>query len=170
MRILSFDISLSRPGAAIIDFDPKKKVAKLVAVSHTKTNDKEHYAIRSAQIEHWAHLFARAHQKRGGGYDVIVRESYSGKFGNHSIFSAWSGVDRGLHYLTLDFTEKAIPQSSVKKAVLGKGKAEKEEVADAVRKILGEDIEFACDDESDAVAIGLAYLIREGLMTNDETE
>lgn len=168
MRILPFDISLARPGAAIIEYDPKKRTATIIALSHTKTNDKDPYAIRGAQIEHWAHLFARAHQKRGGGYDVVVREAYSGKFGNHAIFSAWAGVDRGLHYLSLDFNTKSIPQSTVKKLVVGKGKAEKEEVAEAVRRITGYEGEFACDDESDAAAIGLAYLIREGLLTNEE--
>lgn len=160
MRILSFDTSLSSPGAAVIDV--KRRKATVVAVSHTKTDSKDNYAIRGAQIEHWAHLFAREHRR--GGYDVILREAYAGSFGNHSIFSAWAAVDRGINYLGLDFTEKPIPQSTVKLAVVGKGKAEKEEVEEAVRKLTGYTGEFATNDESDAVAVGLAYAIKNGLI------
>jgi crossover junction endodeoxyribonuclease RuvC len=170
MRILAFDTSLSCPGAAVLDYDPKKRTVKVIAVSHTKTNDKDPYAIRGAQIEHWAHLFARAHQKRGGGYDVIVREAYAGTFGHHSMFSAWAGVDRGLNYIGLAIKEKPIGQSKVKKQVVGKGKAEKEEVAEAVRKLTGYEGEFATFDESDAVAVALAYLLLEGMIEHDEVK
>lgn len=159
MRVLAFDISLSSPGAAVLEMD-KKGAVKVIAVSHTKTSDKEPYAVRGAQIEHWAHLFAREHKKRG--YDVIGREAYAGKFGNHSIFSAWAAVDRGLHYLLLENSHKPIPQSTVKLLVVGKGIATKDEVEEAVRRITGYEGEFKTDDESDVVAIGLAILMQLG--------
>jgi len=53
----------------------------------------------------------------------------------------------------------------VKKLVVGKGRAEKEEVAEAVREWTGYDKPFATSDESDAIAISLAYLIREGVIS-----
>ena len=159
MRVLTYDISLSSPGASVIEMD-KKGTVKVIAVSHTKTNDSEPYAVRGAQIEHWAHLFARAHKKRG--YDVIGREAYAGKFGNHSIYSAWAAVDRGLNYLLLKNTHKPIPQATVKLLVVGKGVATKDEVEEAVRRITKYDGAFATDDESDAVANGLAVLMQLG--------
>ena len=57
-----------------------------------------------------------------------------------------------------------IPPSEVKKAATGSGTASKEEVEIGVRKWLGlsDDYVFETDDESDAVAVGLAWLIREG--------
>lgn len=158
MRVLSYDISLSAPGAAVLEL--KKGAVELIAVSHTKTKDSEPYAVRGAQIEHWAHLFAREHLKRG--YDVIGREAYSGNFGNHSIFSAWAAVDRGLYYLRLENSHKPIPQSTVKLLVAGSGSATKEELAQAVRRITGYEGVFAKDDESDAAAIGLAVLMQLG--------
>lgn len=159
MRVLAFDISLSAPGVAVLEMD-KKGAVKVIAVSHTKTNDSESYVVRCAQIEHWAHLFAREHKKRG--YDVVVREGYSSKFGNHSIFSAWAAVDRGLNFLNIEFTEKPIPQQTVKKNVFGKGVATKDELANEVRRITKYDGAFAKDDESDACAIGLAALMQLG--------
>lgn len=168
LRLLMYDISLSSPGGAVLEYDEKKRKVSILALSHVKTTDKDNYATRGAIIEHWAHLFAREHRKRRGPskYDMIGREKYSGKFGHHSIFSAWAAVDRGIDYLGLDFTEDPIPQSRVKLLVVGKGKAEKEEVAEAVRRITGYTGEFATDDESDAVAIGLAYLIERGMIDN----
>jgi crossover junction endodeoxyribonuclease RuvC len=51
--------------------------------------------------------------------------------------------------------------TTVKKAVAGNGKADKKQVAQAVETFIGE-YQFKNDDESDAVAVALAYLIQEG--------
>lgn len=56
-----------------------------------------------------------------------------------------------------------IPPQTVKKAVTDNANAEKDEVAAALRQFVG-DWEYACDDESDAVAVGIAYLIQQGLI------
>ena len=156
--IVAFDISLSRPGAAAVEV--KNGKAKVLDVSNTKTIGKEPYASRSRQIQAWAHMFLRKHPKA----TVIVREKYSGKFNNHSIFSAHSGVDRALFDLGLSDTADPIPQQTVKKHVVGKGRAEKHEVEEAVRKITGYKGEFASDDESDAVAIALCHAIQTGMI------
>ncbi|MEV2911322.1 crossover junction endodeoxyribonuclease RuvC, partial [Paenibacillus larvae] len=56
--------------------------------------------------------------------------------------------------------------STVKRLVTGSGRAEKEDVAEEVRKLLGlpSDYEFASDDESDACAVALAWLIQNGVV------
>ncbi|WP_230184889.1 hypothetical protein [Priestia megaterium] len=53
----------------------------------------------------------------------------------------------------------------MKNIVVGSGVATKEEIEESVRSITGYKGEFACDDESDAVALGLAYLINEELIS-----
>lgn len=52
--------------------------------------------------------------------------------------------------------------SEAKKAITGSGKAEKEEVAEKVQKFLTNHVAFAVDDESDAVAVGVAFLLKQG--------
>jgi len=52
---------------------------------------------------------------------------------------------------------------SVKKLVTGSGKSDKNAVAAAVTKILG-DVEFANDDESDAAAVAIAFLIEQKVL------
>lgn len=46
---------------------------------------------------------------------------------------------------------------SVKKTLTGNAKAKKDEVAAQLSKYVG-DHSYACDDESDAVAVGIAWL------------
>ena len=159
-RVLSFDISLASPGAAIVEI--KNGSPKIIEVSHIKTVPKQPYPIRSKTIESWAHLFIERHLKKG--IDVVVREKYVGKFGIHPIFTAHAAIDNSLFYFGLSDTTKPITQQSVKKAVVGKGRAEKEEVAGAVRRLTGYSGEFASSDESDAVAIALAYAIQNGII------
>jgi crossover junction endodeoxyribonuclease RuvC len=164
IRILSFDTSLSLPGVAIIEV--KRGKPSITALSHIRTDSKtQSHALRADIVESWATLFI-ADNIGKQGFEVIVREDFQGRSSrqNHPVFAAWSGVDRALHKFGLKFTTPAISQSAVKKSVVGSGKAEKEEQAEAVRKWTGYTGEFATHDESDAAAIGLAYLIREGLI------
>lgn len=64
------------------------------------------------------------------------------------------------HILEMKFQELA--PTTVKKYVAGWGRAEKEDVAEAVEAYIPPHAQFTCDDESDAVAVGLAWLIENG--------
>lgn len=82
------------------------------------------------------------------------------------MHGAWSAVDRSLSRLGLVVADNLSP-STVKKAVTGNGRAEKPQVAEAVRRYLrlGPDYKFnAGYDDSDACAVALAYLLRENLI------
>ena len=56
-----------------------------------------------------------------------------------------------------------ISPKTVKKLVANNDNAEKEEVANALEQFVGKR-DYACDDESDAVAVGIAWLIRHGMI------
>ena len=62
-----------------------------------------------------------------------------------------------------------IAPSAVKKLVTGKASANKEEVAAALESYVGKQ-EYACDDESDAVAVGIAWLVSNGLIETKPIE
>lgn len=160
MRVLSFDTSLGLPGVSVVEVVKGKP--KIIAVGSVKTDAKDTYAARTKHIEAYMHLFIR--DNYGKGFDAIVREGFSGKMPNvnYAIFSAWNACDRALSDFQLTVTEKPIGQAAVKRLVYGKGKAEKEELAEAVRKWTGYTGEFKTYDESDSVAVALAYLISEG--------
>ena len=109
-------------------------------------------------------LFTRQYKPFAG----IIREKFHSKnpHTNRAVFSAWAAVDAGLAFNGYEVTEE-MAQATVKKQLTGNGRADKQEVADEVKRILrlGDDYEFRKDDESDACAIILAYLRREGVIS-----
>jgi crossover junction endodeoxyribonuclease RuvC len=175
-RILAFDTSLSSPGAAVIEI--KRNKPKLTALSHVKTDGKQSHGLRADIVESWATMFIA--DNIGRGFDHVVREDFHGMSSaqNYPVFAAWSGCERaavkfGLTFdKFVDFTKKGkrksllgVPQSKVKLLVVGRGKAEKDEVAEAVRELTGYREDFIADDRSDAAAVGLAWAIQNGLIT-----
>lgn len=162
-RILAFDISAS-PGIAVLEI--KRNKPRLLYVDSVKTDTKFTDAQRYAYIE----AFAVKAIHEYGPFDAVVREKYVGnsrsKRAKQLVYGAWAAVDMALgkYGYIIDEKEHEIVASQIKSAVAGKGGASKDEVADGVRRILGEDIAFKNDDESDAVAVGLTWAIRENLI------
>jgi crossover junction endodeoxyribonuclease RuvC len=165
MRVLAFDTSMGAPGIAVIEVKSGKP--RIIDVSHVRTDTSQSYGLRAEIVEAWATMFIAKHAPKG--FNAIVREDFVGRTSKqaHPVYSAWGSCDKALNKFGLNFTTPAISQSAVKKAVVGVGKAEKHEVETAVRKWTGYTGEFAKDDESDACAIGLAYLIRENLIKSE---
>jgi crossover junction endodeoxyribonuclease RuvC len=166
LKILAFDTSMSSPGAAVVKVNDGK--AEIVALSHVKTNSKQSHGLRAEIIESWATLFI-ADNLGNDGFQVVAREDFVGRTSrqNHPVFSAWGAIDQALNKFGLEFTTPPISQSRVKSLVTGSGKAEKADVERAVRELTGYTGEFAADDESDAAAVALAYLIEKGVIKRD---
>jgi crossover junction endodeoxyribonuclease RuvC len=159
--VLAFDISLSCTGVTLFKVCGNKVTA--VDADSCKTDEKMPTGERARHIEAWAYLFVFKHRKKG--FDYIVRESYAGSFGHHTIFSAWSAVDRALLPFGYEITEKPIGQATVKKTIGGKGNAEKDDVERGVRRYLtNPDFVFANDNESDAAGVGLTFLVKQKLI------
>ncbi|MEI2356089.1 hypothetical protein [Mesobacillus zeae] len=179
MRVLAFDTSLSLPGAAIIEV--KNSKPRIIALSHIRTDSKtQSHGLRADIVESWATLFIAKHI--GKGIEVCLREDFNGQSStqNYPVFAAWSGTERAADKFGIKFTKWTEEAKGgrkktslgpsplkVKLIVAGSGKAEKEDVAESVRKLTGYTGEFATFDESDAAAVGLAYLIREGLIKTE---
>lgn len=168
-RILSFDISAS-PGVAVIEI--KNRQPKLIAVDHVETDST---ATDSERYEYVRSLATKTvYENRP--FDAIVREKFirgGSKRSTQLVFGAWSAVDMSLGAFGYAVDSKdEIVASTIKKLIGGKGGASKEEVAEGVIRILGEDVRpllytergRLLDDRADAVAIGLAYAIRKGLI------
>lgn len=167
-RYAGLDLSLTSPGFAVIDVIDR--VPQLVATSVVKTEASEVQPLRYEIIEAHALLFFREYRPDS----AIIREIWppSRNYAqNDKVHGAWSAVDRALSRLNLAVADNISPQA-VKKLVTGNGRAEKAEVAEAVRKWLrlpanadGSPYKFRAGyDDSDALAVCLAYLIRENLI------
>jgi crossover junction endodeoxyribonuclease RuvC len=162
MRYLGLDLSLS-PGLAVIDV--KSRIPTLIYAGSVATSADDNDAVRASVVQ----SFVGAAVYRYRPFDLVLREDFTAgrnKRATQTIFAAWSAADRALH--TFGYrAEDEISPTSVKKIVAGNGKAEKPEVAAAVRKWLrlADDHVFKAGyDDSDAAAVVLAYLIREDLI------
>ena len=167
MRILAIDISAS-PGFAVLDVKYPKAGVKvtLVYVDSVKTDtdstDSQRYAYIEAKTVQVVHEY--------GPFDAVCREHFTkgrSKRATQLVFGSWAAVDSALgRYGYTIATDNEFTPSAVKKAGCGNGKALKPEVETGVRKRLklANDFVFKTDDESDAVAVGLAYLIKEGVI------
>jgi|SRR5690554_768549 len=166
-RLLAIDTSAS-PGFAVIEYGGKG-APKLVYADALKTTTDHTDAERYAAV----HAFASLVCFRYGPFDVVVREHFTkggSKRSTQLVFGAWSAVDMALKQFgyTIDASNELTP-STVKKAVGISGKSDKAQVEQGVRKALAlpDDYVFpnnAGGDASDAAAIGIAYLKREGII------
>jgi len=164
-RILAFDISAS-PGVAVLEI--KKNQPRLLFADSIKTDSKTPDSQRFAYVE----AFAIKTIHEYGPFDHVIREHFtkgSSKRSTQLVFGSWAMIDSALGRYGYKVDAEITP-TSVKKIVGGKGGAEKNEVADGVRRILKlpADYAFKSDDASDAVAIALAWAIDSGLIKRKE--
>ncbi|UUT18426.1 crossover junction endodeoxyribonuclease RuvC [Bacillus velezensis] len=171
IRILALDIS-TNPGFAVLEVKrlksgPRVNLVHVTSVSTTSQSPDSH---RYSYIEAAATMVLHEY----GPFDVVVREHYTkgrNKRSTQTVFGAWAVIDLALGKYGYKADVEITP-TTVKKDVTGKGSASKDEVEAGVRRILSlpADFTFRTDDESDAVAIGLSYLVREKIIKPGEGE
>lgn len=164
-RYLGIDVSLTCTGFAVIDVKNRKPTLITTQPARTLTSfsDGQRYSFIEAITGSIAHNYG---DFEGG----IIREDFTdgrSKRARQGVFGAWAAVDIGLARYSQKVTAMVSP-TTVKKVVAGDGKADKAAVEVGVRKILRlkPDYVFQTDDESDACAIVLSYLINENLIEN----
>lgn len=167
MRVLAFDISTA-PGIAVLEVKQLKGGPKVRLLHVTSVRTDSSYT--DAQRYEYIAATATKVIYEYGPFDVVCREHFAGgrnKRATQTVFGAWASIDSAL--ATFGYTIKTdaeLTPSAVKKAATGKGSASKAEVEAGVREKLGlaDDFTFKSDDESDAVAVGIAYLIKKGVI------
>lgn len=156
LTILGLDLSLSCPGYAVIEVRNGKP--KLLESGIIKANPRQTQIEKIKRIA--AHLLRL---KMDYEIDVVVRES---GFVKHNRTTKILERVVGGVMVTLGGEIHEIPPTSIKKTVAGSGKATKQEVEAAVRSLLNlpKDFRFKSDDESDAMAVALAFALLEGVI------
>jgi crossover junction endodeoxyribonuclease RuvC len=157
-RYLGLDLSLSSPGFAVIAVQDRKPY--ILESSHVKTDSRKTHGKRLFTIQNEMLRLYSAYYP----FNAVIRER---GFSRHQATTQALFKVVGVSDLTFSDEKdiEEIPPTTVKKIVAGDGKASKEDVEIAVRRLLRLDnYVFKTDDESDACAVVLAYLIREDLI------
>ena len=92
---------------------------------------------------------------------MVVRERGFSRFNKATqvSYKVHGVIDYVLAMYGYEDTVDPIPPTTVKSIIAGNGKASKDEVMKALEKYVGKR-EYATDDESDAVAVGVASIIK----------
>lgn len=157
-RYLGLDLS-TKPGLAVIELRGKKP--RLLDVTSFRTDrlkldEGERFAYIESQLTRYYYEWRP--------FDTIVRERPGSSRNLHvtnalyGIRAISSSVFRGNCSDIVD-----VSPGTVKKVIGGHGKADKDEVMRGVLRWFP-DAKFANDDESDAVAVILTWLIREKII------
>lgn len=158
---MALDLSLNSTGYAVLDWDSASQKATVIELGHVDN--------KKQGIMKWSHgqKLKRIYNRIGTVVarslpDVIVREKGVTRFNRATqvIFRVVGVTDLVVEQLVGQSCQE-IGITEAKKLITGDGKAEKSEVAAKVQDFLTEPVEFAVDDESDAVAVGIAYCLKQ---------
>ena len=164
--VLGADLSLNRPGFCLIKMKKNKiHVERLDCVDNkSKPNKKP----RGQTLTEIAEKLEELLRVEGDLFLVREKSINNAGFGKRSGTAARTGVSEVVGVTDYIAWKKQkqwdeIYPVSIKKLITGSGKADKEAVAAAVKKYLGE-LEFENDDESDAAAVAVAWLIKNNVI------
>ncbi|MDA2128710.1 crossover junction endodeoxyribonuclease RuvC [Bacillus cereus] len=161
-RFLGLDMSLASAGVAVIDLVDGE--LRIVHKQRIKTNPKQRHGERLHKIAAELKSVMLEYQP----FDTVVREQGFSRFAKttQALFKVIGVSDLVLR----DYAIVEISPTTIKRIMTGDGKADKEAVERAVRKImrLDDDYIFLSDDESDACAIVLTHLIQSNLIVKGE--
>lgn len=163
--ILALDLSMQSPGYAVMGIDKGSPV--ILEKGHLKTNAKLGNGGRLDQIARWLDGILYQYP-----IEAVIREKGFSRFPatTQALFRV-VGVSDLYAYKHGHTKVIELSPTTVKKIIAGTGKAEKEEVENAVRSLLNlpDSYSFKSNDESDAVAVGLAYYLQEKKIILQET-
>lgn len=171
-RIVSADLSLKRPGFCKFDCEMTENGLRIFNLAVTsvdnKNKSKPHGQLLDETLKEISTFFPDPEKDliptfylREKAFNARAAQSEMG------IYKVVGVTDWFLY--RLGFTWHEIFPVTVKKYVTGSGKAEKEKVAECLKLYIG-DFEFSNDDESDSVAVGIAWLIQNGQLKSKVEE
>ena len=163
-KVIGADLSLRRPGFCVLSIEDKEiKDIKLYSVDNKTDKKKSHGQLLNDIGEKFKQIYPL-------GSDVfIVRENeiMKVKVPSERSLSKVVGLMDWQAWALFGKEWYSIYPVTVKKLITGSGKATKEEVAQALDLYVGKQ-EYKCDDESDAVAVAVAWLIQQDQLPQKE--
>ncbi len=150
MRIIGVDPGLTKTGVGIIDV--KNNLVSFVASRTIYSKPSDGFATR---LNHFHHSLLKIIQEFCP-QDSAIEETF---INSNPTSSLKLGHARGALILTLSLCNLPVSEYSttaVKKAVVGVGRAEKEQVQMMVKMLLPK-ADFKTEDEADALAVALCH-------------
>ena len=165
-KVIGADLSLKRPSFCVLNIKYEDNASKItdihfVTVDNKTDKKKTHgqllHEIQKAFLDMW---YAYECDKC---FTFTIRENeiMKVKIPSERSLSKVVGVMDLVLWLLNKTDWCSIYPVTIKKLITGSGKAEKSEVAAGLEKYIGKH-DYKCDDESDAAAVAIAWLIQQG--------
>ena len=163
-KVIGADLSLKRPGfceliVSKVNGETKIKVRKLISVDNKLDKKKCHGQL----LKEIREAFLRIAYPQNYSTTFFVRETEVMHIkvpSERNVSKVVGLMDWQLWHLAEKEWYSIYPVT-IKKLITGSGRAEKDEVAKCLEKYVGKQT-YKCDDESDAVAVTVAWLIQQG--------
>ncbi len=169
--VLGADLSLKRPGFCLLQIEKRIDGTKIIdvelrSVDNKTDKKKSHGELLNDILEHFQGLVPPFDDL------FLVRENEIMKVkvpSERSLSKVVGLMDWAAYNLNPPMQWYSIYPVTVKKLITGNGRAEKEEVARCLEYYVGKQT-YKCDDESDAVAVAIAWLIQQGQIEPKEID
>lgn len=160
MDLICADLSMRRPGFALQHYSAADRKATVQRMSYVDNKfAKKPHGQMLAEIAHELHTYQKANPDA-----ILVRERGFFRYAAETeVLCRVIGVSDLYAWATGKKVFEEIAPTAIKKLLTGSGKATKEEVADAQEKYVGKQ-EYAVDDLSDAVGVGIAWFLQNKLI------
>lgn len=157
-QVAAFDLSLTRPGFALLQYHADTRSVTLLRKDIIPNKTKMRKKRRGQVINEIGMLFTEYISPQV--VKCVVREKSFVRFNTETaaLYCVTGAMEMILWNRKEQWFQELAP-ASVKKSVTGSGKASKDEVAEAIDNYCAHS-NFHSDDESDAIAVGLAWLIQ----------
>jgi crossover junction endodeoxyribonuclease RuvC len=161
-KVLAADLSLKRPSFCLMSLEKADEYAHITGISFKTVDNKSDKKKSHGQLlDEIGAALKEIYPLNSDVYLVRENEILKVKVPSERSLSKVVGL---MDWMAFAFYNKewfSIYPMTVKKYVTGSGKAEKSEVAECLKKYIGIQ-DYKCDDESDAAAVAIAWLIQQG--------
>lgn len=162
-KVLGADLSLKRPSFCLLSIENQDGTSKITDIKFKTVDNKTKIKPHGQLLDEILDGFVQIYPSETEEFVFSVRENEIMKVKVPSERSL-SKVVGMMDWVLWKFSKSdwfSIYPMTVKKYIAGSGKAEKSEVAAGLEKYIGKH-EYKCDDESDAAAVAIAWLIQQG--------
>lgn len=169
--LIAADLSLKRPGFCVINVDQKDNKPSVMSIKLVSVDNKTKTKPRGQLLEEILLAFKQLLDEAEKPVFLVREQSINNCGGKmaHSSTAARTGVSSVVgvmdwsawHSGNLGWEE--LYPTTIKKLLTGNGRAEKHEVAQVLSKYIGEQ-PYKNDDESDAAAVAVAWMITHNQM------
>ena len=160
-KVIGADLSLKRPSFCILSIKNVNNSAKITDIRFKTVDNKTKVKPHGKLLDEIIMAFIEIWPKDEEVYAVREMEIMKMKVPSERSLSKVVGLMDWVLWCQNETEWQSIYPMTVKKLVTGSGKAEKSEVAAALEKYIGKQ-DYKCDDESDAAAVAIAWLIQQG--------